>query len=143
MTKLIIKMIGNKAKGTWVHTEVEIFFKMNYDAAVQSQIKEKIECGLLITKNKKSMAVRELMKAAYEAAPLEIQLLCKAKAAEECEAKASTILSKAAATRTPTNTQYAKVLEECISLISQFFDVRRGQSLVEAPILASEACLTY
>lgn len=108
MTKSITKMIGNKAKGTRVHTEVEIFSKMNYDAAVRSQIKEKIECGLLVTKNEKLMAVRESTKAAYEAAPLEIQLLCKAKAAEEREAKASTILSEAAATRTPTNAQYAK-----------------------------------
>lgn len=108
MTKSITKMIGNKAKGTRVHTEVEIFSKMNYDAAVRSQIKEKIECGLLVTKNEKLMAVRESTKASYEAAPLEIQLLCKAKAAEEREAKASTILSEAAATRTPTNAQYAK-----------------------------------
>lgn len=102
-------MIGNKAKGTWVHTEVEIFSKMNYDSAVRSQIKEKIVSGLLMTKNKKLMAVRELTKAAYEAAPPEIQLLCKAKAAEEHEAKASVMLSKAATTSgTPTNAQYAK-----------------------------------
>ncbi|KAG2136087.1 uncharacterized protein EDB93DRAFT_1254071 [Suillus bovinus] len=84
MTKSITKMIGNKAKGTW--------------------IKEKIKWSLLITKNTKLMAVRESTKVAYEAAPLEIQLLCKTKVAEEHEAKASTILSEAAATSTPTNT---------------------------------------
>ncbi|KAG2133552.1 uncharacterized protein EDB93DRAFT_1107592 [Suillus bovinus] len=125
MMKSITKMISNKAKGTWVHTEVEIFSKMNYNTAVRSQIKEKIKCSLLITKNEKLMAVRELTKAAYEAMPLEIQLLCKAKAAEEREAKASTILSETAATRTPTNAQYAKALEECIGPISQFFDTAR------------------
>ncbi|KAG2746734.1 hypothetical protein P692DRAFT_20876338 [Suillus brevipes Sb2] len=126
LTKSITKMIGNKAKGTRVHTEVEIFSKMNYDSAVRSQIKEKIESGLLVTKNEKLMAVRELTKAAYEAAPPEIQLLCKAKAAEEHEAKASAMLSEAAtASGTPTNAQYAKALEECISPISQFFDAIR------------------
>ncbi|KAG2050843.1 hypothetical protein BDR06DRAFT_974261 [Suillus hirtellus] len=71
------------------------------------------------------MAVRELTKAAYEAMPLEIQLLCKAKAAGECEAKASTILSEAAATKTPTNVQYAKALKNCISPKLQFFDMVR------------------
>ncbi|KAG2356658.1 hypothetical protein BDR07DRAFT_1491637 [Suillus spraguei] len=138
MMKLITKMIGNKAKGTQVHTEVEIFSKMNYDAAVWSQIKEKIECSLLVTKNEKLMAVRELTKAAYEAVPLEIQLLCKAKAAKEREAKASTILSEAAATRTPTNTQYAKALEECIGPISQFFDAMRQLTGWEWTVIAED-----
>ncbi|KAG0699232.1 hypothetical protein DFH29DRAFT_1002187 [Suillus ampliporus] len=111
MTKSITKMIGNKAKGTQIHTEVEIFSKMNYNTAVWSQIKERIESRLLVTKNEKLMAVRELTKAAYEVAPPEIQSLCKAKAAEEHEAKASVMLSEAA-TGTPTNAQYAKALEE-------------------------------
>ncbi|KAG2048206.1 hypothetical protein BDR06DRAFT_976175 [Suillus hirtellus] len=103
LIKLITKMIGNKAKGT--------------------QIKEKIESGLLMTKNGKLMAIRESTKAAYEAAPPEIQSLCKVKAAKECEAKASAMVSKSTATRTsPTNVQYAKALEDCIGPISQFFD---------------------
>ncbi|KAG0700234.1 hypothetical protein DFH29DRAFT_1001323 [Suillus ampliporus] len=100
---------------------------MNYDTAVRSQIKERIESGLLVTKNEKLMAVRELTKAAYEVVPPEIQSLCKAKAAEEHEAKASVMLSEAA-TGTPTNAQYAKALEECISPISQFLDVIRQLS---------------
>ncbi|KAG2355518.1 hypothetical protein BDR07DRAFT_1493116 [Suillus spraguei] len=125
MTKSITKMLGNKAKGTRAHTEVENFSKLNYDTAVRSQIKEKIEAGLLVTKNKKLMAVKESTKAAYEAAPSEIRSLCKAKAAEEREAKASVMLSEATATGTPTNAQYAKALEECIGPISQFFDAVR------------------
>ncbi|KAG2130726.1 hypothetical protein DEU56DRAFT_914724 [Suillus clintonianus] len=125
MTKSITKMLGNKAKGTRALTEVEIFSKLNYDTAVRSQIKEKIEAGLLVTKNEKLLAVKESTKAAYEAAPSEIRSLCKAKAAEEREAKASVVLSEAAATGTPTNAQYAKALEECIGPISQFFDALR------------------
>ncbi|KAG2112110.1 hypothetical protein DEU56DRAFT_919893 [Suillus clintonianus] len=124
LTKSITKMISNKAKGTRVHTEVEIFSKMNYDTAVRSQIKEKIESGLLVTKNDKLLAVRESTKAAYEAAPPEIRTLCKEKAAEERETRASVMLSDAAI-GPPTNAQYAKALEECIGPISQFFDAMR------------------
>ncbi|KAG1858460.1 hypothetical protein DFJ58DRAFT_726701 [Suillus subalutaceus] len=86
---------------------------MNYDTAVRSQMKEKIESGLLVTKNEKLMAVRELTKAAYEVALPEMQLLCKAKAAEEHKAKTSaSVMLSEAATATPTNAQYAKALEE-------------------------------
>ncbi|KAG1844598.1 hypothetical protein F4604DRAFT_1937431 [Suillus subluteus] len=125
MTKSINKMLGNRAKGTRVHTEVEIFSKMNYDSAVRGQIQEKIDSGLLVTRNEKLLAVQETTKAAYEAAPPEIKSLCKAKAAEEQNSKASVILPGPRATEQPTNAQYAKALEECIGPVSQFLDAVR------------------
>ncbi|KAG1733561.1 hypothetical protein EDB19DRAFT_1830941 [Suillus lakei] len=119
------QMLGNRAKGTRVHTEVEIFSKMSYDSAIRGQIQEKIDSGLLVTRNEKLLAVRETTKAAYEAAPSKIKSLCKAKAAEEQNSKASVVLPGAQATEQPTNAQYAKALEECIGPISQFLDAVR------------------
>ncbi|KIK33963.1 hypothetical protein CY34DRAFT_110466 [Suillus luteus UH-Slu-Lm8-n1] len=125
MMKSINKMLGNRAKGTRVHMEVEIFSKMNYDSAVRGQIQEKIDSGLLVTRNEKLLAVRETTKAAYEAAPPEIKSLCKAKAAEERNSKASVILPGPRATERPTNAQYVKALKECIGPVSQFLDAVR------------------
>ncbi|KAG1856118.1 hypothetical protein F4604DRAFT_1931968 [Suillus subluteus] len=125
MTKSINKMLGNRAKGTRVHTEVEIFSKMSYDSAVRGQIQEKIDSGLLVTRNEKLLAVREMTKAAYDAAPPEIKSLCKAKAAEERNTKTSVVSPGVRATERPTNAQYAKALEECIGPISQFLDAVR------------------
>ncbi|KAG2033359.1 hypothetical protein BDR03DRAFT_1014424 [Suillus americanus] len=105
MTKSINKMLGNQAKGT--------------------RIQEKIDSGLLVTRNEKLLAVWETTKAAYDAAPPEIKSLCKAKAAEERNTKTSVVLPGAQVTERPTNAQYVKALEECIGPISQFLDAVR------------------
>jgi uncharacterized protein (DUF2126 family) len=105
MGKTIRQMLTSKAKGTRVHTEVEIFSKMRYANDVQPQMKEGIASGSLSTKNEKLGAVRSMTRTAYEDASEDLKTLCRAKVQEERDAKASEVLKKT--DEAPTNAQYA------------------------------------
>lgn len=76
MTKVIQKMLTNKAKGTRVHTPAEIFSTIAYKEEVQERVQDAIKSGELMTKEEKLSAVRKLTREAYEAAPPEVQALC-------------------------------------------------------------------
>ncbi|KAG2743261.1 hypothetical protein P692DRAFT_20747481 [Suillus brevipes Sb2] len=121
MGKTIRQMLTSKAKGTRVHTEVEIFSKMRYANDVQPQMKEGIASGSLSTKNEKLGAVRSMTRTAYEDASEDLKTLCRAKVQEERDAKASEVLKKT--DEAPTNAQYAMALTECMGPISQFMQV--------------------
>ncbi|KAG1837191.1 hypothetical protein F4604DRAFT_1692421 [Suillus subluteus] len=67
MMKSITKLMNNRAKGTRVHSEVEVFSKMMYRESVQEGVKKEIETGALVTKEEKLLGIRELTRKAYEA----------------------------------------------------------------------------
>ncbi|KAG2037610.1 hypothetical protein BDR03DRAFT_1010654 [Suillus americanus] len=117
MGKTIWQMLTNKAKGTRIHTEAEVFSKMRYTDDVQAQVKESIVSGSL-TKGEKLGAVKMMTHTAYEDASEDIKALCRAKVQAERDAKASEVLKKT--DKAPTNAQYAMALTECMGPISQF-----------------------
>ncbi|KAG1811054.1 hypothetical protein EV424DRAFT_1542692 [Suillus variegatus] len=121
MGKTIRQMLTNKAKGTRVHTEAEVFSKMRYSDDVQAHVKESIVSGSLATKSEKLGAVRLMTRRAYEDASEDVKALCRAKVQEEWDAKASEVLKQT--DRTPTNAQYARALTECMGPISHFMQV--------------------
>jgi hypothetical protein len=104
MGKTIRQMLTNKAKGTRIHTEAEVFSKMRYTDDVQAQVKESIASGSL-TKGEKLGAVKMMTRTAYEDASEDIKALCRAKVQAERDAKASEVLKKT--DEAPTNAQYA------------------------------------
>ncbi|KAG1907214.1 uncharacterized protein F5891DRAFT_1169444 [Suillus fuscotomentosus] len=116
MGKTIWQMLTNKAKGTQIHTEAEVFSKMRYADDVQAQVKESIASGSL-TKSEKLGAVRLMTCTAYE----DVKALCRAKVQAERDAKASEVLKKT--DEAPTNAQYARALTERMGPISQFMQV--------------------
>ncbi|KAG1850228.1 hypothetical protein DFJ58DRAFT_842501 [Suillus subalutaceus] len=120
MGKTIWQMLTNKAKGTRIHTEAEVFSKMRYADDVQAQVKESIASGSL-TKSEKLGAVKLMTRTAYEDASEDVKALCRAKVQAERDAKASEILKKTDGA--PTNAQYARALTECMGPISQFMQV--------------------
>ncbi|KAG2358780.1 hypothetical protein BDR07DRAFT_1488996 [Suillus spraguei] len=120
MGKTIRQMLTNKAKGTQIHTEAEVFSKMRYTDDVQVQVKESIASGSL-TKSEKLGAVKMMTRTAYEDASEDIKALCRAKVQAERDAKASEVLKKT--DEAPTNAQYARALTECMGPISQFMQV--------------------
>jgi hypothetical protein len=103
-------MMRSQAKGTRVHSEVEIFSKMMYKDSVQEVVKKEIEAGALVTKEEKLRGLKELTKKAYEASSDEVRALCKAKVQEERDSKAQIILEglRGEGIGRPTNEQYAK-----------------------------------
>ncbi|KAG2357827.1 hypothetical protein BDR07DRAFT_1490283 [Suillus spraguei] len=121
MGKTIWQMLTNKAKGTQIHTEAEVFSKMRYTDDVQVQVKESIASGSL-TKSEKLGAVKMMTRTAYEDASEDIKALCRAKVQAERDAKASEVLKKT--DEAPTNAQYARLfhLEDatCTALIPVF-----------------------
>ncbi|KAG1722939.1 uncharacterized protein EDB91DRAFT_1087974 [Suillus paluster] len=119
MTKSITKLMGSKAKGTRVHSEVEVFSKMMYKDNVQEMVKKEIEAGALVTKEEKLRGLKELTRKVYDASSEEVRALCKAKVQEERDSKAQVILGglKGGGGVCPTNEQ---ALEECTGPISQF-----------------------
>ncbi|KAG1831446.1 hypothetical protein DFJ58DRAFT_872049 [Suillus subalutaceus] len=120
MGKTIRQMLTNKAKGTQIHTEAEVFSKMRYADDVQAQVKESIASGSL-TKSEKLGAVKLMTHTAYEDASEDVKALCRAKVQAEWDAKASEVLKKTDGA--PTNAQYARALTKCMGTISQFMQV--------------------
>ncbi|KAG1852765.1 hypothetical protein DFJ58DRAFT_884448 [Suillus subalutaceus] len=120
MGKTIRQMLTNKAKGTRIHTEAEVFSKMRYADDVQAQVKESIASGSL-TKSEKLGAVKLMTRTAYEDVSEDVKALCRAKVQAEQDAKASEVLKKTDGA--PTNAQYARALTECMGPISQFMQV--------------------
>ncbi|KAG1791803.1 uncharacterized protein HD556DRAFT_1484623 [Suillus plorans] len=120
MGKTIRQMLTNKAKGTRIHTEAEVFSKLRYADDVQAQVKESIASGSL-TKSEKLGAVKLMTRTAYEDASEDVKALCRAKVQAERDAKASEVLKKTDGA--PTNAQYARALTECMGPISQFMQV--------------------
>ncbi|KAG1884517.1 hypothetical protein F4604DRAFT_1676646 [Suillus subluteus] len=57
MMKSITKLMNNRAKGTRVHSEVEVFSKMMYRESVQEGVKKEIETVPLSQKKKSSSAL--------------------------------------------------------------------------------------
>lgn len=110
MTKSITKLMGSRAKGTRVHSEVEVFSKMMYKDNVQEMVKKEIEAGALATKEERLRGMKELTRKAYDASSEEVRALCKAKVQEERDLKAQVILQglKEGGGVCPTNEQYAK-----------------------------------
>ncbi|KAG1877176.1 hypothetical protein F4604DRAFT_1924231 [Suillus subluteus] len=110
MMKSITKLMNNRAKGTRVHSEVEVFSKMMYRESVQEGVKKEIETGALVTKEEKLLGIRELTRKAYEASSDEVRALCKAKVQEERDSKTQVrVLGglRGEGSVPPTNEQYA------------------------------------
>ncbi|KAG1840747.1 hypothetical protein F4604DRAFT_1690661 [Suillus subluteus] len=112
MTKSIQKMLGDKAKGTQVHTPAEIFAKSNHGAGVHIK--------LIVTKAEKLNTMRKLAQEAYAAASPDVQVSCIATVQAERDAKASEVLKQKRAPEERTNTELAKALEECPGSIAHF-----------------------
>ncbi|KAG0704198.1 hypothetical protein DFH29DRAFT_873978 [Suillus ampliporus] len=112
MMKSIQKMLGNKAKGTQVHTPAEIFTKSSHGADVHNK--------LITTKGEKLNTARKLAQEAYAAASPNVQVSCIATVQAECDAKASEVLKQKHAAEERTNTELAKALEECPGPIAHF-----------------------
>lgn len=83
--------MGSRAKGTRVHSEVEVFSKMMYKDNVQEMVKKEIEAGALATKEERLRGMKELTRKAYDASSEEVRALCKAKVQEERDLKAQVI----------------------------------------------------
>ncbi|KAG1884886.1 hypothetical protein F4604DRAFT_1952018 [Suillus subluteus] len=139
MTKSITKLMGSKAKGTRVHSEVEVFSKMMYKDSVQDVVKKEIEGGALVTKEEKLRGLKELTRKAYEASSNEVRALCKAKVQEERESKAQVILGglRGGGSVRPTNEQYAKALEECTGPISHFLQAIQNMTGFEWTVIGA------
>ncbi|KAG1824014.1 hypothetical protein EV424DRAFT_1538378 [Suillus variegatus] len=118
MTKSIHKMMGNKAKGTRIHSAAEIYSKTGLATDVRDKLEEAIASGSVVTKAERFVAMKKLTKEAYEAAHPEVQALCLAKVQEERETKASQLLKPK--TQERTNLERAKALEECTGPIAHF-----------------------
>ncbi|KAG1723577.1 hypothetical protein EDB19DRAFT_1916043 [Suillus lakei] len=118
MTKSIHMMMGNKAKGTRVHSAAEIFSKKGFATNVRDQMEEAIASGSVVTKAERLNTMKRLTREAYEAAHPEVKALCLAKVEEERETKASELLKPG--TRERTNAELAKALEECTAPIAHF-----------------------
>ncbi|KAG2124117.1 hypothetical protein BD769DRAFT_1388919 [Suillus cothurnatus] len=140
MGKTIRQMLTNKAKGTRIHTEAEVFSKMRYTDDVQAQVKESIASGSL-TKGEKLGAVKMMTRTAYEDASEDIKALCRAKVQAERDAKASEVLKKT--DEAPTNAQYAMALTECMGPISQFMQVIKDMTGWEWSLISAgpDPCL--
>ncbi|KAG2090886.1 hypothetical protein BD769DRAFT_1395708 [Suillus cothurnatus] len=98
-------MFRNKAKGTRVHTPVEIFLS-NHGAEVQKK--------LVTTKGEKLNTARKLALEAYTAASHEVQASCLAAVQAEHDAKANTALRLKCAPEERTNAELAKPLRSAI-----------------------------
>ncbi|KAG1745515.1 uncharacterized protein EDB91DRAFT_1080409 [Suillus paluster] len=112
MMKSIHKMLGNRAKGTRVHTAAEIFAKSSHGADVHIK--------LIVTKGEKLNAMRKLAQEAYTAASPDVQASCIATVQAECDVKASEVLKQKRAPEERTNTELAKALEEFPGPIAHF-----------------------
>ncbi|KAG1789191.1 uncharacterized protein HD556DRAFT_1311564 [Suillus plorans] len=115
MTKSIHKMMGNKAKGTRIHSTAEIYSKTGLATDVRDKLEEAIASGSVVTKAERFVAMKKLTKEAYEAAHPEVQALCLAKVQEERETKASQLLKPKTQERTN-----LEALEECTGPIAHF-----------------------
>ncbi|KAG1720950.1 uncharacterized protein EDB91DRAFT_1088633 [Suillus paluster] len=114
------QMLGNRAKGTQVHTVAEIFAKSSHGADVHIKLRNAIDSGSIVTKGEKLNAMRKLAQEAYTAASPDVQASCIATVQAERDAKASEVLKQKRAPEERTNTELAKALEECPGPIAHF-----------------------
>lgn len=109
--------MGNKVKGTRVHSAAEIFSKTGFATDVRDQLDEAIASGSVVTKAERLNTLKKLTKEAYENAHPEVKALCLAKVQEEHMTKASELLNPR--TRERTNAELAKcvglILRECLA----------------------------
>ncbi|KAG1878129.1 hypothetical protein DFJ58DRAFT_720873 [Suillus subalutaceus] len=120
MTKSIQKMLGNKVKGTRVHTPAEIFTKSSHGANIRNQLRNSIDSSSVMSKGEKLNTVRKLAQEAYTSAGPEVQASCIAAVQAECDAKAGEVIKQKRAPDERTNSELAKALEECTGPIAHF-----------------------
>ncbi|KAG2355735.1 hypothetical protein BDR07DRAFT_1381315 [Suillus spraguei] len=114
------KMLGNKVKGTRVHTPAEIFAKSSHGADIHNQLRDAIDSGSIMSKGEKLNTARKLAKEAYISASPEVQASCIAAVQAECDAKASEVIKQKRAPDERKNSELATALEECTGPIAHF-----------------------
>ncbi|KAG1860958.1 hypothetical protein F4604DRAFT_1930042 [Suillus subluteus] len=106
--------MGNKVKGTRVHSAAEIFSKTGFATNVRDQMEEAIASGSVVMKAERLNTMKKLTKQAYDAAHPEVKALCLAKVEEESKF-VDLIYMKTVSSSLPN-----RALEECTGPVAHF-----------------------